>query len=139
MKPVNQNAFTDGTGNCFSACLASILELSIDEVPNFVKDSKGQTFKMWDAVAKWINTKGYGIIHIPTKLSNCFFIGMDGCWAIGTVDSQNIPDVDHGVVIGWKKSGRWSNVYIAHDVNPNNKQIYKFDDIKAIELLIKRD
>ena len=35
MKPVPQTILTAPSGNCFPACLASILELDLAEVPNF--------------------------------------------------------------------------------------------------------
>jgi hypothetical protein len=36
MKPVDQTTFGPRDGNCFSACIASILELPISEVPWFM-------------------------------------------------------------------------------------------------------
>lgn len=36
MKPVDQTTFGVPGGNCFSACVASLLHLSIDEVPYFM-------------------------------------------------------------------------------------------------------
>lgn len=35
MKPVHQNVFGKGKGNCLQAAVASILELPLDEVPTF--------------------------------------------------------------------------------------------------------
>lgn len=35
MTPVMQIDFGDGTGDCFAACLASILDLPLEAVPNF--------------------------------------------------------------------------------------------------------
>jgi hypothetical protein len=34
MKPVTQTIFNAVRGNCFAACLASLLEVEIDQVPN---------------------------------------------------------------------------------------------------------
>lgn len=34
MKPVTQTIFNATRGNCFAACLASLLEVNIEEVPN---------------------------------------------------------------------------------------------------------
>ncbi len=36
MKPVHQTKFGKPDGNCFAACIASILEVSIDDVPHFM-------------------------------------------------------------------------------------------------------
>lgn len=40
MKPVDQTIFGAKKGNCMSACVATLLELSIDEVPNFMENSE---------------------------------------------------------------------------------------------------
>lgn len=37
MKPVMQTLFGNEKGNCMQACLASLLELALDQVPNFVE------------------------------------------------------------------------------------------------------
>lgn len=50
-------------GNCMSACLASILELPIDAVPNFF--DSGQTDQEWnDALTSWLRTHGLAIITL---------------------------------------------------------------------------
>ncbi len=36
MKPVDQTTFGHPGGNCFSACVASLLEMSVDQVPYFM-------------------------------------------------------------------------------------------------------
>lgn len=38
MIPVPQTAFGEGKGDCFSACIASVLEMPLDRVPNFCLD-----------------------------------------------------------------------------------------------------
>src|SRR5215471_12277424 len=35
MRPVDQTTYGINDGNCFSACVASILEISLDQVPRF--------------------------------------------------------------------------------------------------------
>lgn len=57
MKPVKQTTFLDkakGTrGNCLSACLASILELGIEEVPHFAEQAEWQ-----ESLFKWLARHG---------------------------------------------------------------------------------
>lgn len=36
MKPVNQTQFKPPDGDCLSACIASILELPLNKVPNYI-------------------------------------------------------------------------------------------------------
>lgn len=52
MKPVDQTILGPG-GNCYAACLASILEIGIGDVPNFCAQSGN-----WVARAEeWLRTK----------------------------------------------------------------------------------
>ncbi len=60
MNPVDQTEFGD-LGNCVSACIASILEISIKEVPHFLLNKKGEPdeagayFRMDD----WLKSRGF--------------------------------------------------------------------------------
>ncbi|KKL66867.1 hypothetical protein LCGC14_2140680 [marine sediment metagenome] len=148
MIPINQNNLTAGEGNCFSACVASILELSIDEVPNFLTESKGQTVKMWQLIGEWLNEHNWGMLSIMSPGSikdmkaiwmQCHYVGLKGCLAIGTVRSQKIPGVLHGIVIGWKcdTPGRaWYNPIILHDPRPDNKPYDVMKDVIGLDLLL---
>jgi len=50
MIPVDQTLFGVPGGNCFAACVASILELDICEVPYFMQDNRWKPrFKEWIA------------------------------------------------------------------------------------------
>lgn len=44
MKPVDQTTFGFPGGNCFSACVASLLEIGIDEVPYFMGAPENEWF-----------------------------------------------------------------------------------------------
>jgi len=61
MKPVFQTRFGED-GNCFEACIASILEISLEEVPDLkeFKDSEA-----WSkAVNSWLKTRGLQYIEL---------------------------------------------------------------------------
>lgn len=48
MKPVDQTTFGVPGGNCFSACVASLLELPIEDVPYFMgADDWNKAFDEW--------------------------------------------------------------------------------------------
>lgn len=47
MKPVDQTQFGKPDGNCFAACIATILELTIDEVPNYKCSTWWQKYLGW--------------------------------------------------------------------------------------------
>lgn len=53
MKPVDQTSFGYPEGNCFSACVASILELPIAEVPHFGADET-----WFDTLSSWLRLRG---------------------------------------------------------------------------------
>jgi len=56
MKPVDQTRFVVGEGNCFSACVASLLGLGIDDVPFFMGEDN------WDeALLEWCAARGVGV------------------------------------------------------------------------------
>lgn len=61
MKPVHQNVFGKNRGNCMSACLASLLELNVDDVPCFMRDYKS---KWYEEVQKWLGQRGLMLLRI---------------------------------------------------------------------------
>jgi hypothetical protein len=65
MKPVYQTIFEDGKGNCFQAALASLLELELEEVPNFASyNSVGQ---FWPKFWEWLQENGLAITTTRVK------------------------------------------------------------------------
>lgn len=65
MKPVNQTKFVtnDGIdiGNCLQACIASIFELTLEEVPHFAMDDDWQ-----EALDDFLDD--YGFYHLITSV-----------------------------------------------------------------------
>ncbi len=57
MKPVKQTKFGPKEGDCFPACLASILEIDIDPIPDFMNEEWPGNFE------KWLRVK-YGLYPI---------------------------------------------------------------------------
>jgi len=57
-----KQTITGSKGNCFSANLATVLDMNIDDVPNFGHITKSEDF--WSAVNEFLNTKGYGVFTI---------------------------------------------------------------------------
>lgn len=56
MKPVFQRIYSTTDGDCFAACIASILELPIEDVPNFVD---GTDPDWWQTATCWLFARGY--------------------------------------------------------------------------------
>lgn len=65
MKPVHQTNFQRGTGNCFAACLASILEMPLEEVPNFCHEGSDADGSTWlERTARWLEERGRGFVFL---------------------------------------------------------------------------
>ncbi len=60
MTPVDQTIFEDHHGNCYAACIASLLDLPLDKVPNFI-DLAGQDGNMTSIAAKWLEERGWAL------------------------------------------------------------------------------
>lgn len=67
MKPVMQTQFDanpgPNAGNCGAACLASLLELSLEEVPNFaaIEDWYGEAYP---AMQAWLRERGFFLLEV---------------------------------------------------------------------------
>jgi len=74
MKPVFQTIYGHPDGNCFAACVASILEMELEDVPNFCGDYRDKwTYEL----NKWLLQFGLGALtvefqdEIPIKHGYC--------------------------------------------------------------------
>lgn len=95
------------TGNCFPACIASMLGLPLNEVPFF--STKNQKVQLGQA-SKWLRGFGIKLVHIPGSSQppkNAYYM-VQG-------KSPRFPDAYH-MVIG--KNGR-----IVHDPHPDRTGI----------------
>jgi len=109
MKKVYQTDYSNSTGDCFRACLASILELPINSVPNFWKQTQ-EPIELWKLNNEWIyQNHNCKIILIEINEDQKFFINNLLCIAI--VKSPLDKQYDHAVV--------WRNEII-HDPNIYN-------------------
>lgn len=62
MKPCLQTSFGDKQGNCFSACIASLLELAIEDVPNFCVDYGEDDWQ--NEAEKWLGKRGLALVSV---------------------------------------------------------------------------
>jgi len=63
MLKIYQDDLTPQTGNCFAACVASILELPLHTVPNFCNTSD----PWWPAFQQWLAQRGLTAVEIHNK------------------------------------------------------------------------
>lgn len=60
MRPVDQTVFTVPGGNCFSACVATLLELDLGEVPYFMGEEPPDRPSDWFGhFAAWLSRHGF--------------------------------------------------------------------------------
>lgn len=100
MKKYDQLISGDVDGDCFRACMATVLQIPIDTLPNW---HDNQWFLKWD---KWLHERGLGItVHSS-------YFGVDGLW-IASVKSQNYEDITHAIVM--------NDEDVFHDPSPLKK------------------
>ncbi len=108
MKPIMQTNITPEEGNCFSACIATVLEIDISEVPNVRND-----FAWFQIMDKFVSKYGYGLLH----MLRIDYVREDaGEWRkkayiIATGNSPRHEDLTHSVV--------YQNDEMVHDPHPD--------------------
>jgi hypothetical protein len=66
VKPVDQTTFGAPGGNCFSACVASLLEIPLSEVPYFMGDGPiEQEYDWFNPFLAWLRERGWWAIPLP--------------------------------------------------------------------------
>ena len=69
MKPVYQTKFGVPDGNCFNACIASIIECSIGDLPDLCEiEATGQNWLI--GLNDALRPMGYGVISSPASEEN---------------------------------------------------------------------
>lgn len=110
MKPVTQNKLvTDSTtGNCLAACLASIFECEIHEIPEFEEMHESEWF---ECLVEWLWSKGRGFkeVYLTGEHPKGVYIGVG--------QSPRNPKNTHAVVV---QDGE-----IVHDPHPSRAGVTK--------------
>ncbi len=105
MKPVFQTTYGKPEGNCFPACIASVLEMELEDVPHFCKLYPRQ----WpEELNKWLHQFGLGALTVafqdmdsPIKKGWCLAAGP--CGPVGVMHSVVMKDLKmvHNPHEGW--------------------------------------
>jgi hypothetical protein len=120
MIPVTQDKFggqdapPEESGNCFAACIASILELPLSEVPNFCAYSDWNT-----RVNNWLEDYGMFLITIEPKSWYPRPRQFDDCYSI--LSGPSGRGLRHCVV------GKGEQM--VHDPHPSRAGLDHFDQI----------
>ena len=115
MKKVDQTIVDKGSGNCTTACLASLFEVGIDDLPNFITLGDGWFQVFWDTLKEYsCEYHGTGWLESPDRHHGQILVespNIDG-FVIASVESRTFKDVGHSVIMNLKG-------LVVHDPNPN--------------------
>lgn len=131
MKPVDQEIISKGDGDCFSACLASLLEIPLAQVPKFRRDYP-EPQDMMPPAREWLaKSYGFSLISLQMEDRDSDFMGSD-IRIIGAMEetpciaggkSPNFENCNHAVVGTVDGLG---NFTMTHDPSPAKKGIIGF-------------
>lgn len=113
MKPIDQTILAPPKGDCLRACVASVLELPLDAVPNFCGDHGDEWFR---ELRRWSRARGLNPL---------------------LVHPDYLREDPHGVCVvsGQSPRGDWlhSVVYrdgaLAHDPHPSRAGVLTTQDV----------
>lgn len=121
MKPVKQTITDAMYGNCLQACIASVLELKLDLVPNFMLFEE----HWWSALIMWLGTNSYSVEYIES------FPPRDDNYYVGSLKYKcHAAGISHAVVM---QDGK-----IVHNPWVNNKYDNITYEIHGYYKLIKK-
>ena len=127
MIPQKQTIFTDVQndikGNCFTACLASLLDIPIEQVPYF-PPYEDDWFDIFLSFLETNNFEFKGIFDISTTPQWKEFKGIDGYVIVGGKSPRNVNN-HHGVIY------KLGEPYF--DPHPDNTFITEEEDVWLIE------
>lgn len=116
MKPVDQDRFYDkdkGTrGNCLQATVASILDLNLDDVPNFMDAPEEIGF--WGLFHQYLRSRGF----LALEIQRATLILEPDCYYLAHGDSPR--GVKHSVIY---RKGR-----LVHDPHPSREGLVRDPD-----------
>lgn len=102
MIPVLQTIRVAPNGNCFPACIASIFEISIDDVPHFFAGSAGTdlwTQAQWDAVKAFAESRNHVATWIDPETESEFAARLEASDLYYIAFGDSITGVGHCVVM----------------------------------------
>lgn len=131
MKPVFQTDFSFKTGNCGEACVASILEIELSDIPmlhNPDDPTDGETYCR--NLRNFLSEFGLSYIDIAMSEGHDPEDFFKDCWVIAVGKSLRATEDwhKHGVV--------WRNGEIVHDPHPSGAGL---EEIAMYGVFIKMD
>jgi hypothetical protein len=131
MKPVFQTIFRPPSGNCWAACVASILERPLWTVPNFAVGQVTKGRDWWRAYAEWLNAHGLGALCIEASKDPNWCLRFPTDFPVIAVVKSTTGDWNHCVVVD-PVAGN-----VLHDPNPSSDLPAK-PEIVQFEVIFRR-
>lgn len=132
MKPVDQTKFTSTDGNCFAACVASIMELGLDDVPDLAGPEQ------LDKLETWLKTRGLSYVEVTLrprsgKDGDMLFerFGLNGTGYIIAGGKSPRGDWEHAIVV--RVNNADNRVEFIHDPHPDRTWIR---DIQTLTIIV---
>jgi len=122
MKPVDmidvpKPGDKEAIGDCFRACVASIFELKVGEVPHFVRIDKKAGFHWTYCLDQWLAPQGLWYCDFPAGIMTwSVYAPLDGLYALGSGESPRFPGKMHSVVL---RLHRVDGMQIVYDPHPS--------------------
>lgn len=141
MIPIDQTLFGDGSdgtepGNCFAACIASLLEVPLSKVPNFCANPEDS---WWRGLQSWLRDRGLYAVdmtwgegdekHIPEAVWSTEYVGVGALLiATGPASRGHL----HAVVVRATETGP----ELLHDPHPSREGLL---GVSCLTLLVPLD
>lgn len=133
MVPVAQTKLSDNEksihGNCLAACVASLFEIQIDEVPAW--EEMGNDGSWGDSFIKFIESRGYAYEGLIAPRSSSWLKdvlsisnGIDGYFIVGG-KSPRMNRRGHAVI--------YKDGVMIHDPHPSGDGLLEIEEIYIIE------
>jgi hypothetical protein len=94
--PQDQTIFGDKKGNCWAACLASILDTAVSVVPNFCSDHPEPDGTWFSETNKWLKPMGLCLIEFTIQEDRNLMDVFPGIWIAAGKSPRG--DFDHCVI-----------------------------------------
>lgn len=117
MKPVDQTNFGMPGGNCFSACLASLLEIDLAEVPYFMGEAD------WvGAVNRWLQPRGLYALLLKSNDGEDYRF-LQGFYILSGTSPRANGEIDPETKLPWQHSVIARGNKVVHDPHPSRAGI----------------
>jgi hypothetical protein len=145
MTPQTQIVLNDNKGDCFRACLASVLDMPLLEVPNFydlcgtMSDGGPDVQEFWNKVREWLDIRGWKMIAItfpdPQMLQRTHFDGDEYCIMSGLSPRlRSDGNTKYHAVVG-KTQGY--GIKIVHDPHPDHSGLRDWG-YRFVQFIVKK-